>query len=121
MDIPTSLLIIGFAALIHATFQLSVSVLTMLSGHAIGAKRSHSKLMRMTFSFIAGGKIISSEMLQRSRKANIWLSALSMGTTILGLGVVEPLLGMLWTKRHEQNKQAFKDALEAGTPFPFNS
>lgn len=59
MDILTSLLIIGFAALIHAGFQLSVSVLTMLSGHAIGAKRSHAKLLRLTSSFIAGTKVMT--------------------------------------------------------------
>lgn len=59
MDILTSLLIVGFAALIHASFQLSVSVLTMLSGHAIGAKRSHAKLLHLTFSFIAGTKVMT--------------------------------------------------------------
>ena len=59
MDILTSLLVVGFAALIHASFQLSVSVLTMLSSHTIGAKRSHAKLMRLTFSFIAGTKVMT--------------------------------------------------------------
>jgi hypothetical protein len=59
MDTLTSLLVIGLAALIHASFQLSVSVLTMLSGHAIGAKRSHAKLMRLMISFIAGAKVMS--------------------------------------------------------------
>ncbi|MDB5167124.1 MAG: rane protein of unknown function [Candidatus Saccharibacteria bacterium] len=59
MDTLTSLLVVGFAALIHASFQLSVSVLTMLSSHTIGAKRSHAKLMRLTLSFIAGTKIMT--------------------------------------------------------------
>lgn len=59
MDITTSLLVIGFAALIHASFQLSVSVLTMLSGHAISAKKSHAKLLALTFSFIAGTKVMT--------------------------------------------------------------
>jgi hypothetical protein len=59
MDITTSLLVIGFAALIHASFQLSASVLTMLSGHAIGAKRSHAKLLRLTISFVAGTKVMT--------------------------------------------------------------
>jgi hypothetical protein len=67
------------------------------------------------------GKKITSEMIQRSRKANIWLSAISMGTTIVGLGIIEPLVGMLWTKRHEQNKQAFKTATQVMPPFPFDS
>lgn len=59
MDTLTSLLVIGFAAFIHASFQLSVSVLTMLSGHAIGAKRSHAKLMRLMLGFIAGTKVMT--------------------------------------------------------------
>ena len=49
MDILTSLIVVAAAALIHASFQLSVSVLTMLSGHTIGAKRTQTKLMRFIF------------------------------------------------------------------------
>lgn len=54
MDIPSSLAIVALAALIHASFQLSVSVLTLLSGHTIGAKRSQAKLLRLSWGFIAG-------------------------------------------------------------------
>lgn len=50
----SSLAIIAFAALIHASFQLSVSVLTLLSGHAIGRKTAHTKLLRLTSSFVFG-------------------------------------------------------------------
>jgi len=59
MDILSSLFIIGFAALIHASFQLSVSVLTLMSGHAISRKRSHAKLLRLTTGYIAGAKVAS--------------------------------------------------------------
>ena len=54
MDALSSLAIIAFAALIHASFQLSVSVLTLLSGHAIGKKTAHNKLIRLTSSFVIG-------------------------------------------------------------------
>jgi len=54
MDIPSSLAIVTLAALIHASFQLSVSVLTLLSGHAIGAKQSQAKVARLTFGFVGG-------------------------------------------------------------------
>lgn len=54
MDILSSLLAIGLAALIHGGFQLSVSVLTLLSGHAITAKRSQAKLLRLTTGFVVG-------------------------------------------------------------------
>ncbi len=59
MDILTSLAIVGFAALIHASFQLSVSVLTLLSGHAIGAKKSRSRVLRLTSSFTTGVGIMT--------------------------------------------------------------
>ena len=54
MDIASSLAIVTLAALIHASFQLSVSVLTLLSGHAIGAKHSHARVLRLTSSYVAG-------------------------------------------------------------------
>lgn len=43
-----------FAAVIHASFQLSVSLLTLLSGHAIGAKRRQRHLLGHIYGFIWG-------------------------------------------------------------------
>lgn len=57
MSIFSSLTIIAFAALLHASFQLSVSVLTLMSGHAIGAKYSQARTRRLTISFIFGSAI----------------------------------------------------------------
>jgi hypothetical protein len=54
-----SLAIIAFAALIHASFQLSVSMLTLLSGHAIGSKTAHTKLIRLTNGFTLGVAIMT--------------------------------------------------------------
>lgn len=54
MDTLSSLAIITLAALVHASFQLSISVLTLLSGHAIGAKHSQARLMRLTTGFVFG-------------------------------------------------------------------
>lgn len=59
MDIPSSLAIVTLAALIHASFQLSVSVLTLLSGHAIGRKHSQAKVLRLTWSFIIGVAVMT--------------------------------------------------------------
>lgn len=50
----SSLAIIALAALIHASFQLSVSVFTLLSGHAIGSKAAHTKVLRLTTGFLGG-------------------------------------------------------------------
>jgi hypothetical protein len=54
-----SFAIIAFAALIHASFQLSVSMLTLMSGHTIGSKSSHAKLLRLTNTFSLGVAIMT--------------------------------------------------------------
>lgn len=50
----TAFIIIGFSALIHASFQLSISMLTLLSSHTIGRKRSKQRLFLLTSAFAAG-------------------------------------------------------------------
>ena len=59
MDTFSSLVIITLAALIHASFQLSVSMLTLLSSHTVGAKAKHSKLVHLTGSFGAGVTVMT--------------------------------------------------------------
>lgn len=59
MDIASSLAIVTLAALVHASFQLSVSVLTLLSGHAIGARTSQARVMRLTFGFVMGVAVMT--------------------------------------------------------------
>ncbi len=54
MTLTSSLAIIVFAALIHASFQLSVSVLTLMSGHAMGKRTAHTRLLRLITGFNAG-------------------------------------------------------------------
>ena len=55
----SSLAIVAFAALIHASFQLSVSVLTLLSSHAIGRKVGNTRLLRLTCSFLTGVAVMT--------------------------------------------------------------
>ncbi len=59
MDMLSSFIIIAVAALIHASFQLSVSVLTLLSGHTIGKKRSQARLVTLMSSFTFGTLVMS--------------------------------------------------------------
>jgi hypothetical protein len=59
MDILGSLAVVALAGLLHASFQLSVSVLTLLSGHSLGAKRSQSKILRLTTGFVFGSGIMT--------------------------------------------------------------
>jgi len=58
-----SFAIVAFAALIHASFQLSVSMFTLLSGHAIGAKTAHKKILRLTSGFLLGAAIMTALLL----------------------------------------------------------
>lgn len=55
--------VIILAALIHASFQLGVSLLTLLSGHALGAKTRHRKLMNLTSSFTLGAMAMTTLLL----------------------------------------------------------
>lgn len=59
MDIINSFAIISLIGLVHACFQLSISVLTLMSGHAIGSGKSKSKLLGMTASFVIGAAIMT--------------------------------------------------------------
>lgn len=49
-----ALSIVCLAALIHASFQLSISTLTLMSGHALGSGRSHTRLVSLLGGFTAG-------------------------------------------------------------------
>lgn len=54
MNTVNLLIVVAVAGLIHASFQLSISVLTLLSSHSIGRKNSHARLVAMTNSFLFG-------------------------------------------------------------------
>ena len=73
-----SFAIVAFAALIHASFQLSVSVFTLLSGHAIGSKTAHAKLVRLTCGFLLGAGVMTMLLLAF---ATLLLQSLFTGST----------------------------------------
>lgn len=54
MDEITLILIIVLAGLIHAGFQLSISALSLMSGHAITGKKSQTRLITLMSAFIFG-------------------------------------------------------------------
>lgn len=60
--IISSFAIIIFAGLIHASFQLSVSMLTLLSGHSLGSKTAHRRVMALLNHFISGVFIITTTL-----------------------------------------------------------
>lgn len=59
MNIFESLIIVAIAALVHASFQLSISMLTLLSSHTIGAKHSHRRLLALTNAFTFGAFVMT--------------------------------------------------------------
>lgn len=59
MDIFTAFSVIALAALIHASFQLGVSMVTLLSGHAAGKKLAATRTLRLVGAFLAGTLIMT--------------------------------------------------------------
>ena len=106
MDIYVSFAIISLAALIHASFQLSVSVLTLLSGHTIGSKKSHTRLLHLTTSFVIGAgtmtilllstiSLLLLQLFSNQTPQIVWLS-------VCGLLIVVALSVLLFYYRHKQ-------------------
>ena len=58
-DLLKSFSIVLLAAACHASFQLSISMLTLLSGHALGRKTAHLRLMRLVGGFILGAGVMT--------------------------------------------------------------
>lgn len=100
------LAIIILAALIHASFQLSVSVLTLLSSHSIGAKRSNAKVLRLTFSFVLGAGIMTVLLLAFATLASINLFGDNVHAVIwaivCGLALGVSLAIWLFYYRHQK-------------------
>ncbi len=53
------LYIIAFAGLLHASFQLGVGLLTLLSGHSLGSRRSFARLMRLNIAYVCGASLVT--------------------------------------------------------------
>jgi len=106
MDIPSSLAIIALAALIHTSFQLSVSVLMLLGGYTIGAKQSQARLLRLTTSFVIGAGIMT--LLLLSFVSLVFLDAFGYDTPQIlwaiccGLSVGVAVSIWLFYYRHEK-------------------
>lgn len=59
MDSLTALAIIVLAALMHASFQLSISMATLLSSHSIGNKHAGTRTLRLVAGFYAGAAVMT--------------------------------------------------------------
>lgn len=59
MMIQTPFYVIAFAGLLHASFQLGVSLLTLLSGHSLGSGRSYRRLMQLNLAYLFGASLVT--------------------------------------------------------------
>ena len=59
MDTLTAFSVVAFAALIHASFQLGVSMVTLLSHHTAGNKLSATRSLRLVGSFLGGTVVMT--------------------------------------------------------------
>ena len=59
MDIITPLAVIALAGLIHASFQLSISTLTLLGSRAIGARVTQARLLKLVGGFALGTTLMT--------------------------------------------------------------
>src|ERR1700740_758451 len=82
-DSTISLAILLLAAVVHASFQLSVSVLTLLSGHALGRQTAHNRLVNLTGAYILGAGIMT-------------VLLLSTLAWILSLSLTDQLAPVMW-------------------------
>ncbi len=71
-----SLSIVLLAALVHASFQLSISVLTLMSGHALGRKTARLRLLHLVGGFVLGAIIMTILLLSFAAYAlGAWLGS----------------------------------------------
>lgn len=59
MDYLTPLGIIALAGLIHASLQLGISMMTLLSGHSLSAKRSSERTLGLVACFFCGAVVMT--------------------------------------------------------------
>ena len=83
MDYITSFIMIALAATIHASFQLSISTLTLMSGHSLGTQQSHQKLVSLVISFVLGVIFMTFLLLT---------SGIYMANTMINYGILQIVL-----------------------------
>ena len=83
-----SLLAATVAVFAHACFQLAVSVLTLLSSHSLGRKKSHLRLLHLSTSYVGGAFFATLGIVCFITFA---LGALSAGGSYLGWALVAGL------------------------------
>jgi len=97
MDTLTIFSVVALAALIHASFQLGVSVVTLLTGHTTGKRVAPGKTLRLVGAFFGGTVVATSlvlfTLLYLANRRDLWQSPATVWSVIcaaliaVGLGV----------------------------------
>lgn len=96
MDYLTPLGIVALAGLTHASFQLGVSMMTLLSGHSLSAKRSGERTLGLVASFYCGAFVMSTFIVSFiayvvtrlwSSEPSIWIWT-TTSSLLIGLGLI---------------------------------
>lgn len=95
MITQSPLLIIAYAALLHASFQLGVSVLTMLSGHGLGLGRSFSRLMHLNIAYVCGAISVSILLFAALAYLTLLLSVVSTVSLWIIAVILNAVIGLL--------------------------
>lgn len=104
----TSIAILCFAAILHASFQLGTSLLTLLSGHSLGERRSKARLIALNVSYILGTIFITTLALASLGYAATFITAdlhNLMWSIVAILNVVIGILVMLFYFRKGKGTQ----------------
>lgn len=91
---PFALILLG-AVFVHACFQLSVSVLTLLSSHTIGRRLPNNRLLNLNFWYILGVIVMITLLQLAAIAVHRWGMAYnSQLTTLVTLSII-PLVALL--------------------------
>lgn len=94
LDASPFLLILLGAVFVHACFQLSVSVLTLLSSHTIGRRLPNSRLLNLNFWYILGVAVTIAALQLGAIATHRWAMAQdSTLQTVVTFGVI-PLIAL---------------------------
>lgn len=98
MDTFTSFSVVALAALIHASFQLGVSTVTLLSSHATGKKENPKKTLRLVGAFLGGTIVITTlltfTLLYATTALDIWQKPTLLWSVVCG--VLAGLGALVW-------------------------
>lgn len=95
MNTLTAFSVIALAALIHASFQLGVSMITLLSGHSTGKKLAARRTLRLVGAFLLGTLVMTTliistlsyiaDVLFRNHAPSIVWGVLAAAMLVVGL------------------------------------